>query len=119
MWDGALDVLDELPDQLSLSVNLSPTALLRPDVTELLLDASPGRLLVEITEHAPVTSYEDLEAARFEQLEHELRLAVLQRKREAITALRDANTIDDYVLRDLQAGLDIEEIRLLGAAPLE
>src|SRR5690242_12402692 len=44
---GALDVLDDLPEDLSLSVNLSPTALLRPDVTELLLDASPGRLLVE------------------------------------------------------------------------
>jgi CPA1 family monovalent cation:H+ antiporter len=62
---------------------------------------------------------EDREAARFEQLEHELRLAVLRRKRQAVTALRDANTIDDYVLRDLQAGLDIEEIRLLGPAPFE
>ena len=51
--------------------------------------------------------------------EHELRLAVLQRKRQAVTALRDANKIDDYVLRDLRAGLDIEEIRLLGPAPLE
>jgi EAL domain-containing protein (putative c-di-GMP-specific phosphodiesterase class I) len=54
---GALDVLDDLPGHLSLSVNLSPTALLRPDVTELLLDASPGRLLVEITEHEHVTDY--------------------------------------------------------------
>jgi CPA1 family monovalent cation:H+ antiporter len=62
---------------------------------------------------------EDREAARYEQLEHELRLAVLDRKRQAVTALRDANKIDDYVLRDLQAGLDIEEIRLLGPAPLE
>jgi CPA1 family monovalent cation:H+ antiporter len=44
---------------------------------------------------------------------------VLQRKRQAITALRDANKIDDYVLRDLQAVIDLEEIRLLGPAPLE
>jgi hypothetical protein len=43
-----------------------------------------------------------------------MRLAVLQRKRQAVTALRDANKIDDYVLRDLQAGMDVEEIRLLG-----
>jgi len=60
---GALDVLDDLPDHLSLSVNLSPTALLRPDVTELLLDASPGRLLVEITEHEHVADYAALQRA--------------------------------------------------------
>jgi EAL domain-containing protein (putative c-di-GMP-specific phosphodiesterase class I) len=57
---GALDVLDRLPGTMALSVNLSPTALLRPDVNELLLDASPGRLLVEITEHEPVVDYPDL-----------------------------------------------------------
>ena len=61
----------------------------------------------------------DGQAVRYERLEHELRLAVLERKRQAVTALRDANKIDDYVLRDLQAGMDIEEIRLLGPAPLE
>jgi EAL domain-containing protein (putative c-di-GMP-specific phosphodiesterase class I) len=57
---GALDVLDELPAHLSLSVNLSPSALLRPEVTELLLDATPGRLLVEITEHEQVADYASL-----------------------------------------------------------
>lgn len=62
---------------------------------------------------------EDREAVRYERLEHEVRLAVLHRKRQAVTALRDTNKIDDYVLRDLQAFLDIEEIRLLGPAPLE
>jgi EAL domain-containing protein (putative c-di-GMP-specific phosphodiesterase class I) len=54
---GALDVLDQLPPGMTLSVNLSPRALLRPDVTELLLDATPHRLLVEITEHEPVHDY--------------------------------------------------------------
>lgn len=54
---GALGVLDELPEPMTLSVNLSPAALLRSDVTELLLDAAPHRLLVEITEHEPVHDY--------------------------------------------------------------
>jgi EAL domain-containing protein (putative c-di-GMP-specific phosphodiesterase class I) len=54
---GALDVLDQLPAGMTLTVNLSPRALLRPDVTELLLDATPSRLLVEITEHEPVHDY--------------------------------------------------------------
>jgi EAL domain-containing protein (putative c-di-GMP-specific phosphodiesterase class I) len=57
---GALDVLDSLPADLTLTVNLSPSALLRDDVTELLLDASPGHLLVEITEHEPVRDYAGL-----------------------------------------------------------
>ncbi|MBK5306802.1 MAG: EAL domain-containing protein [Frankiaceae bacterium] len=57
---GALDVLDDLPAGLTLTVNLSPAALLRPDVTELLLDATPDRLLVEITEHEPVLDYDVL-----------------------------------------------------------
>lgn len=60
---GALDVLDRLPEHLVLSVNLSPGALLRPDVIELLHDASPGRLLVEITEHEPVRDYPALLSA--------------------------------------------------------
>lgn len=60
---GALDVLDDLPANLTLTVNLSPTALLSRDVTELLLDATPGRLLVEITEHEPVHNYDRLLSA--------------------------------------------------------
>jgi hypothetical protein len=44
---------------------------------------------------------------------------VLDHKRRAVTDLRDSNEIDDIVLRDLQATLDIEEIRLRGPAPTE
>ncbi|WP_433689182.1 Na+/H+ antiporter [Micromonospora carbonacea] len=55
---------------------------------------------------------EAAEAAR--DLERRLRLAVLDRKRREVTRLRNANEIDDTVLRELQAALDIEEIRLLG-----
>lgn len=54
------------------------------------------------------------EAARFHDLERRLRLGVLDHKRRAVTELRDANHIDDFVLRDLQAAMDIEEVRLLG-----
>ncbi|WP_327000570.1 Na+/H+ antiporter [Dactylosporangium sp. NBC_01737] len=62
---------------------------------------------------------EDGEAFRMEQLERRLRLKVLHHKRRAITAMRDAHTIDDIVLRDLQAAMDIEEMRLLGPASPE
>jgi Na+/H+ antiporter len=94
-----------------------------PDVARS-MDTPPGivdRIKADYEGHLEelrAESGEDRESVRYERLEHELRLAVLQRKRQAVTALRDANEIDDYVLRDLQAGLDIEEIRLLGPATL-
>ncbi|MGN9779201.1 hypothetical protein ACTMS0_26080 [Micromonospora sp. H33] len=52
-------------------------------------------------------------------LERRLRLAVLEHKRREVTRLRDRNEIDDIVLRDLQAALDIEEIRLTGPGTIE
>ena len=51
--------------------------------------------------------------------ERHLRLAVLEHKRRAVTALRDANEIDDIVLRELQAVMDAEEVRLLGPVPTD
>ena len=57
---AALDVLDSLPEEMTLTVNLSPATLLRRDVTDLLLDGQPARLLLEITEHEPVHDYEAL-----------------------------------------------------------
>ncbi|WP_375491032.1 Na+/H+ antiporter [uncultured Jatrophihabitans sp.] len=48
-----------------------------------------------------------------------LRLALLSRQRSALVQLRDAQRIDDIVLRQVQAVLDTEEIRLSRAAPSE
>jgi CPA1 family monovalent cation:H+ antiporter len=60
---------------------------------------------------------EESESAAFREDERRLRLAVLEHKRREVTRMRDAREIDDTVLRELQATLDIEEIRLRG--PLE
>ncbi|WP_255597572.1 hypothetical protein [Micromonospora sp. RL09-050-HVF-A] len=54
------------------------------------------------------------EADRAQELDTRLRLGVLEHKRREVTRLRDNNEIDDSVLREVQATLDIEEIRLLG-----
>ena len=58
-------------------------------------------------------------AARGWELSRKLRLGVLDRKRQAVTELRDENRIDDIVLRQLQASMDLEEVRLLGPTPSE
>jgi Na+/H+ antiporter len=48
-----------------------------------------------------------------------LRLALIARKRVALLELRDAQRIDDIVLRQVQASLDVEEVRLSRGTPVE
>ena len=84
--------------------------------------------MVELTAAEPAADEEDVVAEeRVEQsldgdgaavrdLERQLRLGLLDSKRAAVIALRDGNQIDDIVLREVQATLDIEEVRLLGPA---
>jgi CPA1 family monovalent cation:H+ antiporter len=48
-----------------------------------------------------------------------LLLALIARRREALLELRDEQRIDDIVLRRVQARLDVEEVRFLGAHPLD
>ncbi|MGO4258238.1 Na+/H+ antiporter [Marmoricola sp. RAF53] len=48
-----------------------------------------------------------------------LLVALIGRRRQALLELRDAQRIDDIALRRVQARLDAEEVRLLGAHPFE
>jgi len=48
-----------------------------------------------------------------------LMLALIERKRATLLQLRDGQDIDDIVLRQVQARLDLEEIRLARSAPVE
>ncbi|MCW3843302.1 Na+/H+ antiporter [Micromonospora yasonensis] len=63
---------------------------------------------------------DDIRSPRTEEEEQEretarrLHLGVLDHKRREVTRLRNRNEIDDAVLRQLQAAVDIEEVRLLG-----
>lgn len=55
---------------------------------------------------------EDEPALRHDQHYTALRLAMLARKRATVVRLRDEHRIDDAVLRQVQAALDLEEVRL-------
>jgi CPA1 family monovalent cation:H+ antiporter len=59
------------------------------------------------------------DAAGCEDLVRQIHLGVLEHKRRAVTELRDRNQIDDIVLREVQAAMDLEEVRLLGPADSE
>jgi EAL domain-containing protein (putative c-di-GMP-specific phosphodiesterase class I) len=67
---AALAQLSRIPPPLYLSVNVSPNTILSPQFLELLAKGSPDRVVVEITEHAPVDDYGSLKSTL--RLVHEL-----------------------------------------------
>ena len=78
------------------------------------------RLKKEYEEHAAIIQAQgDPDApsdlAERGDLVRQVRLGVLDHKRQAITRLRDQHLIDDIVLRELQAKMDLEEVQLLGS----
>ncbi|MGV0747980.1 Na+/H+ antiporter [Mycolicibacter minnesotensis] len=85
------------------------------------LDVSPelvGRLLKEYQDQAELVavSGQPNAAAERDAMVRRVHLGVLEHKRSAVTELRDRNHIDDIVLREVQAEMDLEEMRLLGPA---
>ena len=60
---AALERVDALPPGVRLSLNVSPAALLAPELVEVLAAVPGARLAIELTEHAPVEDYAALEAA--------------------------------------------------------
>ncbi|MGK2939005.1 MAG: EAL domain-containing protein [Solirubrobacteraceae bacterium] len=58
----ALLRLDELPPDAFLSLNGSPSTFARPEAQRLLTAVATDRLVLEITEHAPVEDYDALAA---------------------------------------------------------
>ncbi len=82
-------------------------------------DDLQNRLHAEFKQHAALvkaggdgSTRNDAEAKS--DMIRQVRLGVLEHKRQAITELRDQRRIDDAVLLELQAGMDLEEARLLG-----
>jgi EAL domain-containing protein (putative c-di-GMP-specific phosphodiesterase class I) len=59
----ALRHLDELPPDVYLAVNASPSVIIDPRLHALVAPVAAGRLVVEITEHAAVDDYEELAEA--------------------------------------------------------
>jgi Na+/H+ antiporter len=82
-------------------------------------DDLQNRLHAEYKQHAALvraggdgSTRNDAEAKS--DMIRQVRLGVLEHKRRAITELRDQRRIDDIVLLELQAAMDLEEARLLG-----
>jgi EAL domain-containing protein (putative c-di-GMP-specific phosphodiesterase class I)/DNA-binding NarL/FixJ family response regulator len=74
---AALAALPNLPPEIYLSLNVSPTTLLSGSFRKLVLENSdPTRVVVEVTEHARIDNYERLNSAFARLREPGVRLAV-------------------------------------------
>lgn len=73
---AAFGHLDLLPPHAYLSVNLSPETVLSPGLVELLVGLPGVRIVVEVTEHAPVEDYETLNEALADLRARGCRLAI-------------------------------------------
>jgi EAL domain-containing protein (putative c-di-GMP-specific phosphodiesterase class I) len=73
---GALRQLDEIPAGKFMAVNVSPVVALDRRLHDLLRKQGQGRIVVEITEHEPVDSYEDLTLVRTRFRRDGIRVAI-------------------------------------------
>jgi monovalent cation/hydrogen antiporter len=111
-------------EELQLARNVGSQAALEalPVVVDE-LGASPkvlSRLQKEYEEHAALVMEGDDASTNTLAERHDLvrrvRLGVIEHQRRAVTALRNQNLIDDIVLREVQAELDLLEVQLLDSA---
>jgi EAL domain-containing protein (putative c-di-GMP-specific phosphodiesterase class I)/DNA-binding NarL/FixJ family response regulator len=72
----ALGIVDELPDYGWLSINMSPAVVADGELEPLLPDELSGRVVLEMTEHAPVRDYGRLIDALDRLRERGVRVAV-------------------------------------------
>ena len=74
--EEVLDLLGGVPADVAVCINLGPETLVSERLPALLADRELHRIVVEITEHAPVQDYEALKAALRPYRDRGLRLAV-------------------------------------------
>jgi EAL domain-containing protein (putative c-di-GMP-specific phosphodiesterase class I) len=72
----ALRDLDRLPEEVFLSLNISPATAIAPELHEVLDGLPAERLVLEMTEHAKVDDYEGLKAAIGRFRRRGIRLAI-------------------------------------------
>lgn len=67
------------------------------------------------TDHLATEDADETAERRQERVEHEqIQLVIINAQRDAVIALRDAGTINDETLREIERELDFEELRMEG-----
>jgi EAL domain-containing protein (putative c-di-GMP-specific phosphodiesterase class I) len=116
----AIALLDELPPQAYLSVNIGPEVLATPEFTDLVTGADAERLVIELTEHFAVEDYERLRAALCRLRRAGARLAI-DDTGAGFASLAHILKLSPEIIkldRDLARGIDADPVRRALAAAL-
>ena len=106
---SALAALEKLPRRVFLTVNVDPQELMADAVLEILAHAPAERLIVEVTEHAPVQDYDALASALADFRGRGGRLAVddagagFASLRHVLKLLPDMIKIDGMLIAELES----------------
>lgn len=119
--DAALAAMDELAEQHGID-DETRARLLR-DHEDRLVTTERREQADASTQPATPADGRDADASSPPRARHEqyaqLRLALLERKREVLQQLRRDGAVDDAVARRVQSRLDVEELRLTGVEPID
>ena len=61
--EAAISCVDRLPADTFMTLNVSPTSIMSPRLMETIGRVPLDRIIVEVTEHAPITDYPKLRTA--------------------------------------------------------
>lgn len=109
--DTALAALESIPPHAYLGVNVSPEAAASPDLAEALRDVPPGRVVIEITEHASVEDYPRIVERLRVLAERGVRLAIddagagFASFRHIVHLKPDIIKLDNSLTRDIERDL--------------
>jgi EAL domain-containing protein (putative c-di-GMP-specific phosphodiesterase class I) len=110
---SALALLPELPDSAYLSINLGPDALASDRLPALLRTTTPGRIVVELTEHLKVDDYPQLRLVLAEIRSLGARLAIDDAGAGFASLVGFVNLAPDLIKLDRQftRGIDVDPVR--------
>lgn len=113
----AVTVLDDLPDDVYLSVNVSPAVAMSPQLDTALAGVPLERIVLEITEHSQVLDYEELNEALLALRARGARLAI-DDAGSGFSSLRHILRLSPDIIKldiSLTAGIDNDAmLRALG-----
>lgn len=104
----ALSLLNELPEDQFLAVNVSPAVLLSAAFSNFGRKAPPGRVVVELTEHQPVADYSSLRSETNALQELGLRIAIDDAGAGYANMKHILKLAPDFIKLDIELTRDID-----------
>jgi EAL domain-containing protein (putative c-di-GMP-specific phosphodiesterase class I) len=116
----ALEHLGRLPDGTDISINVGPELAMSPRFADLVPDLPASRIILELTEHTPVTDYPSLIAVLHTLRRGGMRVAVDDTGSGYSSLAHILKLAPDFIKLDIELvrGIDLDPVRRALAASL-